>query len=100
MINVPLPQRSSPLQNIRCPNMNPQICPECGGTDYSVIDSRLCPEYRRRRYQCGVATCKHRWNTHEQRVLEDTDTDATSEIQSCMAKMASLHKRLAELLSI
>ena len=80
--------------------MNPQICPECGGTDYDVIDSRLCQEYRRRRYQCGVATCKHRWNTHEQRVSEATDdADVASEIQSCMAQMASLHKRLADLLN-
>ena len=78
--------------------MNPEICPECRGEDSSVIDSRLTKEYRRRRYQCAKVECKHRWNTHEQMVL-DTTTDRAAKIRRCMDQMALIHGELSELLS-
>ena len=78
--------------------MNPQICPECGGEESSVIDSRLTKEYRRRRYQCAKVECKHRWNTHEQMVL-DTNPDRAAKIRRCMTQIASIHRDLLDLLS-
>ena len=82
--------------------MNPEICPECGAEESRVIDSRLTKEYRRRRYQCAKVECKHRWNTHEQMVLDTTTTtttDRAAKIRRCMDRMALIHEELSELLS-
>jgi len=68
--------------------MNPQICPECGGEESRVIDSRLTKEYRRRRYQCAKVECKHRWNTHE--IHETEASDRQTRIQQCFRELSEL----------
>ena len=39
------------------------MCPECGGGNVYVVDSREKETYKRRRYKC--TDCGHRWNTAE-----------------------------------
>lgn len=39
------------------------MCPECGGGNVYVVDSREKETYKRRRYKCS--NCDHRWNTAE-----------------------------------
>ena len=38
-------------------------CPNCGSTNYTVVDSRVTGETIRRRRECGE--CHNRWTTAE-----------------------------------